>query len=77
MTSAAEAVCVVCSGQFGSKQKAGEISVRLAIKGGTSIVVAGPVCQACAEKSADPRIALDQMRAARAFLLADGKAVQS
>lgn len=73
-----ESTCIVCNGQFGSKQKAGEISIRLAIKGGASIVVAGPVCPSCAEKSAGgPEIALAQMRSARACLLIDAGEVQS
>lgn len=63
--------CVVCSHQFEAKQKAGEISIRLAVKGGCSLAIAGPVCRDCAAKSEfDPDAALSQMRAARARLLA-------
>lgn len=65
------AQCVVCGCQFELRSKAGEVSITIRITGRSSVVVAGPVCHDCASKSADPRVALDQMRSARAFLLAD------
>lgn len=78
MSSSVEAVCIVCSGEFGSKQKAGEISIRLTVKGGPSIIVAGPVCPACARASAAaPDTAIEQMRRARNNLLAGALEVPS
>jgi len=65
--------CVVCVCQFESRQKAGEISIRLTVKGGQSLSIAGPVCHKCASNSAsDPSVALNQMRQARANLLMGG-----
>jgi len=67
------AQCVVCGCQFESRLKAGEIGIRLTVKGGQSMSIAGPVCHECASKSAsDPGVALDQMRQARANLLMGG-----
>ena len=70
--------CVVCLQQFEAKQKAGEISIRLAVKGGCSLVIAGPVCRDCTAKSGcSPDDALAQMRVAPYRLLAGGIEVRS
>lgn len=66
-------LCVACGHPFDAGLKAGEISIRLSVKGGRSMMLAGPVCSECAAKSAsDPDVALDQMRAARTHLLLGG-----
>jgi hypothetical protein len=67
-----QSTCVVCCRPFDGKQKAGEITIRFGALGGSSMVLSGPVCPGCVEKSSSsPDVALDQMRQARAFLLAD------
>lgn len=76
MTKNIASQCVVCGGQFFPRQKAGEVSVRLAIKAGTSVVVAGPVCQVCAGKSAGPDAAVEQMRSACKRLLPGAEAAK-
>jgi hypothetical protein len=63
--------CAVCGLFFERRAKGGEISITLRSTSGGAVTVAGPICSECAEKSAsDPQVALNQMRTARAFLLA-------
>lgn len=65
--------CVVCGLQFGSRLKAGEITIRISVKAGHSMAIAAPVCSECAAKSAsNPGVALSQMRQARGNLLMGG-----
>lgn len=69
VVSGSAAMCVVCGSPFPPKTKGGEISIRLSSKHGKSLVIAGAVCRECAAKSADPVVAMEQMRCARVGLL--------